>query len=204
MEKLVKNIPSLMKISKLFASLSGLIFLVVGNINLAVFSYVYGIFSDIGYHFLEKKFENKFIFNNKFKLLFDKIYDISLIVTTIILGNLFMIFPLALELVTIKLNKDLKKENIENNNIKTNNLSIINYLGLFSIIQPYLYITFFPILFNELKKQIKSIEKIVCLLEEKEDNIEIIKEKKEYNYDYKVIDNKKINNKIKKLVRKKR
>lgn len=218
MKKIINNIPNVITISRIISCIIGAILFSTGNIIPSVCCYAYGALSDAVDGFLARKLNVVSEFGKRLDAVSDKLFALSLMAPSIVLGNLFMILPMILEGIISGINiySDIKYKDAHTEKIgkkKTIVLFPTMILGLLTSVQPYLYILFIPLLYTSLKLQVKSIEAYVNQVNEFKE-----KEKKECISELKTIeikDNEKeickcnnetkkvINTKKKKLVRKK-
>jgi len=197
MEKLIKNIPNLVKISSIISCLVGLLFL-INNIFISICFYAYGAFSN------NYKFDNiKNNVNNKLEIISNQVYILSLIIPSVILGNYLIVIPFILEETYFILKVCLDRK--YNNGIKRKNILLFStmILGLLAMIEPYLHLLFLPNFLITLRCQTKLVREYVKKKEENKcscviDNKNSIK--KEKTIDKAIV---KVKNKTKKLVRKK-
>lgn len=96
--KIIKNIPNLLTFSRIISSVAAACVFVTGNIPLAFELYVYGAVSDFLDGFAARRLDAFSEFGRKLDALSDKIYAASLLIPSIICGNLLMILPMILEL----------------------------------------------------------------------------------------------------------
>jgi len=107
--KIIKNIPNALTISRIIASLSGAVAFVLGNIPLATGLYLYGAVSDFFDGFAARKLNAFSEFGRKLDALSDKLYAVCLLVPSILCGNLLMLIPLWLEFKISKINLKSQK-----------------------------------------------------------------------------------------------
>lgn len=218
MKKIIRNIPNAITISRIISCIMGAILFSTGNVIPSVCCYAYGALSDAIDGFLARKLNVVSEFGKRLDAISDKLFALSLMAPSIVLGNLFMILPMIFEGIISGINiySDIKYKDAHTEKIgkkKTIVLFPTMILGLLTSVLPYLYILFIPLLYASLKLQVKSIEAYVNQLndfkkkEEKEcisciKKTDIRNNKKEIckcnNKTKKVI-----NSKQKKLVRKK-
>lgn len=223
MNKFKNNIPNLITISRIISSVLGATFFTVGNVPVGIGCYVYGAVSDAFDGFLARKLNAITDLGKKLDPISDKLYALSLMVPSIILGNLFMIIPFVFEGIISGINvyaelKYKKTYTEKVGKLKTIMLFPTMILGLLATKIPNLFILFVPSLFVSLKLQANSMIAYVKQLEESKKNSNL----KSDGYDVKCDNNvnktnelsmdkennmeiikKKENNRVKKLVRKK-
>lgn len=95
--KLIKNIPNVITFSRIIACLGGIVTFVSGNIPLSLSLYIYGAVSDFFDGFAARKLNAFSEFGRRLDALSDKLYAVSLLIPSIICGNLIMAIPLLLE-----------------------------------------------------------------------------------------------------------
>lgn len=96
--KFIKNIPNAITISRIISSTLGALFFILGNIPIASLLYVYGAISDLFDGLAARKLNAYSELGRKLDALSDKLYAASLLVPSILCGNLLMIIPSLLEL----------------------------------------------------------------------------------------------------------
>lgn len=218
MKKIINNIPNAITFSRIISCIIGAILFSTGNVIPSLCCYAYGALSDAIDGFLARKLNVVSEFGKRLDAISDKLFALSLMAPSIVLGNLFMILPMVLEGIISGINiySDIKYKDAHTEKIgkkKTIVLFPTMILGLLALIQPYLFVIFIPLLYASLKLQVKSIEAYVNQVNEfkgKENEecisdlkiIEVKDDEKEIcicNYETKKV----INSKQKKLVRKK-
>lgn len=219
--KIIKNIPNMLTVSRIVSCILGALFLVTGNIPVSVGLYLYGAVSDAFDGFLARKLNATTELGKKLDPVSDKIYALSLIMPSIILGNYFMILTLFLEAIISGINvysnhKHNKVYTEKIGKIKTIMLFPTMITGLFSTIYPKLLLLFLPSFFISTKLQIESV-KTYCkqLSNYNNTNNNLIEKDTEFEEEDKEVDNvldKEIvinynknnsSNKCKRLIRKK-
>lgn len=219
--KIIKNIPNMLTVSRIVSCILGALFLVTGNIPVSVGLYLYGAVSDAFDGFLARKLNATTELGKKLDPVSDKIYALSLIMPSIILGNYFMILTLFLEAIISGINiysnhKHNKVYTEKIGKIKTIMLFPTMITGLFSTIYPKLLLLFLPSFFISTKLQIESV-KTYCKQLSNYNNINnnLIEKDTEFEEEDKEVDNvldKEIvinynknnsSNKCKRLIRKK-
>ena len=161
--KIIKNIPNMLTVSRIVSCILGALFLVTGNIPVSVGLYLYGAVSDAFDGFLARKLNATTELGKKLDPVSDKIYALSLIMPSIILGNYFMILTLFLEAIISGINiysnhKHNKVYTEKIGKIKTIMLFPTMITGLFSTIYPKLLLLFLPSFFISTKLQIESVK----------------------------------------------
>lgn len=220
MKNIKKYIPNLVTITRIISCICGATLFILGNIPLAIASYVYGAVSDAFDGFLARKLNAVSETGKKLDAVSDKIFALSLLIPSIILGNYLMMLPLILEsaISTINIysnNKYHKTHTEKIGKFKTIVLFPTMILGLAIVEVTNLVTAFIPLLIASVTLQIGSILAYNEQLKRyrKEDK-EIknntvnnyneldksISNKKEYTNTF---NNKIVNNKVKKLIRKK-
>lgn len=215
MKKIINNIPNMITISRMISCFIGAILFTTGNIIPSICFYVYGAISDAFDGFLARKLNAVSELGKKLDPISDKLYALSLMIPAIILKNYFMIIPLVFEGIISGINvysetkyKSTYTEKI--GKLKTIMLFPTMILGLLATLEPYLYVAFVPSLFISLKLQAKAMEVYVKQLDElksksnqKLENVDK-EEKKNYSNELnRTLENKKVKDRPKKLVRKK-
>lgn len=218
MKNIKKYIPNLITITRLISCICGATLFTLGNIPLAIVSYIYGAVSDAFDGFLARKLNAVSETGKKLDAVSDKIFAISLLIPSIILGNYLMILPLILEstisIMNIYSNNKYHKTHTEKiGKFKTIVLFPTMILGLTIAKTTNLVTAFIPLLITSVTLQICSIlaynEQIKRYKKEEKENKVVnnyneldksISNKKEYTNTF---NNKIANNKVKKLIRKK-
>ena len=218
MKKIIKNIPNAITISRIISCIMGAILFSTGNVIPSVCCYAYGALSDAIDGFLARKLNVVSEFGKRLDAISDKLFALSLMAPSIVLGNLFMILPMMFEGIISGINiySDIKYKDAHTEKIgkkKTIVLFPTMILGLLTSVLPYLYILFIPLLYASLKLQVKSIEAYVSQLndfkkKEEKESISCIKKTDIRNNKKEICKcnnktKKVINSKQKKLVRKK-
>lgn len=151
--KIIKNIPNAITISRIIASALGAGFFVLGNIPIATLLYVYGAISDLFDGIAARKLNAYSELGRKLDALSDKLYAASLLVPSILCGNLLMLIPSLLELrisyINLKSDKlGFKSKTIRIGKFKTAMLFPTMILGLLTTISLEflpLFLILFPI-----------------------------------------------------------
>lgn len=223
MKGIVNNIPNLITCSRIVSCVLGATFFTIGNIPVAISCYAYGAVSDAFDGFLARKLNAVTELGKKLDPISDKLFALSLMAPSIILGNTLMIIPLVFEGIISSINvyaelKYKKTYTEKVGKLKTIMLFPTMILGLLATKAPNLFVAFVPFVFVCAKLQAESISAYVKQLEENKKNSELNIEKnvfdinieknmkkKEFkevsNVNTCVICNKK--DKVKKLIRKK-
>ena len=175
MKKIINKIPNAITISRIISCVIGAVLFTMGNVVPSLIFYIYGAVSDAFDGFLARKLNAVSEFGKKIDPISDKLYALSLMTPSIILGNYLMILPLLFEGIISGINiySDIKYKNTHTEKvgkIKTIMLFPTMILGLLAIFEPYVYIAFVPSLYVSLKLQTKSIEVYIKQLNELEKN----------------------------------
>lgn len=223
MKDIKKKIPNLITFSRIIACLSGAALFTLGNIPMAIVSYVYGAVSDAFDGYFARKLNAVSETGKKLDAVSDKIFALSLLIPSIILGNYLMILPLVLEGaisgINMYSNHKYHKTHTERiGKFKTIALFPTMILGLTIVEVTNLVIAFIPLLMVSTTLQVGSILAYKEQLkqykrEEMLNNLKINSENKlnsksestyekcnEYTNDISYVRN---NDKVKKLIRKK-
>lgn len=225
MKKIKNNIPNAVTVSRIISCLLGAVFFTVGNIDVAIGCYIYGAISDACDGFLARKLNAVTELGKKLDPISDKIFALSLMSPSIILGNYSMIIPLVLEglISGINIYSDIKYQKTYTEKvgkIKTILLFPTMILGLLATKIPYLYAAYLPLMivtadlqgrsmlayYNQLEKIKKQYENNNFKEEviiEKSNNYTLNNEKTEYKNISNDIAKKNTIHKTKKLIRKK-
>ena len=228
MKKLINNIPNLITMSRIVSCILGATFFTLGNIPIAIGCYVYGAVSDAFDGFLARKLNAVTELGKKLDPISDKLYALSLMAPSIILGNSLMLIPLVFEgiISAINIYAELKYKQTYTEKVgklKTIMLFPTMILGLLTTKIPNLAILFVPSLFISTNLQAKSIMAYATQLDESKrmanlnnDNLDCNIETMENKIDNENTNNigkeknettgvvkKNTKNKVKKLIRKK-
>lgn len=203
MKKIKQNIPNMITISRIISSIVAPISILMGNIPLAVILYIYGAISDCLDGLAARKLNAFTELGRKLDPISDKLYALSLLSSTLILGNYLMLIPLALEgeiaATTISAkNSNINLETERVGKYKTWLLFASIIIGLLATIKPVFYFPLAPLLGYTSYFQIQSIKayenqfynklnktnshKIDVKLNEEDAKKENIKEKIESHY----------------------
>jgi phosphatidylglycerophosphate synthase len=158
-----KNIPNMITISRMVTSLIAPILFVTGNIGGAVCLYVYGAVSDFLDGMAARKLNAFTELGRKLDPISDKLYALSLIVPSLMLGNILMLIPILLEgeiaATTLAANKSgVKIETERVGKYKTWGLFSSAILGLMATQNPVLYFPLVMAMGITTKFQLQSIE----------------------------------------------
>lgn len=203
-EKIKRNIPNMITISRLIASALAATFFVSGNYLGALGLYIYGAVSDAFDGMAARKLNAFTKLGRKLDPFSDKMYAASLLIPSILRGNIFMLLPTILELkISIENYQAMKKgislETERVGKFKTASLFPTMILGLLSTIDPIFLIALAPVFGLSTYLQLESIKaynqqfEIKQQTREKIDDDSILKEAIENN------NQKKINVKKKKI-----
>lgn len=184
MDKLKRNIPNIITISRIISLILGFIFFVNDEIILSIIFYVYGGISDAFDGYFARKLSAYTKFGQYLDAISDKLYFLSLIIILLIYGNYLVILPLIMEIIIsivnyliLKKNKKVFTERV--GKFKTTLLMIDLIIGVLAIkinyfIYPYIIFLLLTLYFqiqtifayiNQLNN--KSSEKIVSFKEKK-------------------------------------
>lgn len=108
-KRVVKNIPNMITISRIISCVLGAGAFVVGNIPMAAGLYIYGAVSDYFDGLTARKLNAFSEFGRKLDALSDKLYAGSLLIPSLLCGNLLMLIPLILELRISQINLKSQK-----------------------------------------------------------------------------------------------
>ena len=184
-KKLIKNIPNLLTWTRIIACIVAASLFVIGNIHAALGFYVYGAVSDLLDGFAARKLNAISEFGRKLDTVSDKLYAGSLLIPSILCGNLIMAIPLALELVISGINlkgqkRGIKTETQRIGKIKTVALFPTMIVGLLSTLDPAFLILLWPMMIVTTNLQYNSIitynNVLNEKLEEKNNRVEVLVE----------------------------
>lgn len=97
MKKIIKNIPNIVTSIRLIMAILSPISLLYNQYLLSFIFYLIGGISDALDGFLARRLDAYSDFGKKLDGLSDKIFALSLVISSVIMGNIFMIIPLFLE-----------------------------------------------------------------------------------------------------------
>ena len=178
MDKLKRNIPNIITISRIISLILGFIFFVNDKIILSIIFYVYGGISDAFDGYFARKLSAYTKFGQYLDAISDKLYFLSLIIILLIYGNYLVLLPLTMEIIIsivnyliLRKNKKVFTERV--GKFKTTLLMIDLIIGIIAIrinyfIYPYIVFLILTLYFhfqtifayiNQLNN--KSSEKIV-------------------------------------------
>lgn len=119
MKKIIKNIPNIVTSIRLIMAILAPISLLYNQYLLSLIFYLIGGISDALDGFLARKLNAYSDFGKKLDGLSDKLFALSLVVSAVIMGNIFMVIPLFLEeriattnIISYKLGLDPSTEKI--------------------------------------------------------------------------------------------
>lgn len=212
MNKLKSNLPNLITSTRIISSVLGAIFFVMGNFPLSIGFYTYGAVSDAIDGFLARKLNATTKLGKKLDPISDKIYALSLITPSIIMGNVFMLITLLLEATISVINtySECKYKNTHTEQTgrkKTIILFPTLILGLIATKNPLYYLAYFPSMYLTTNMQVKSIVAYTKQLKENEvinqSNVQPTNKSSKTTYNTLGNDIKLTNNKVKKLIKRK-
>ena len=178
MDKLKRNIPNIITISRIISLILGFVFFINDKIILSIIFYVYGGISDAFDGYFARKLSAYTKFGQYLDAISDKLYFLSLIIILLIYGNYLVLLPLIMEIIisivnylVLKKNKKVFTERV--GKFKTTLLMIDLIIGIITIrinyfIYPYIVFLILTLYFhfqtifayiNQLNN--KSSEKIV-------------------------------------------
>ena len=111
MDKLKRNIPNIITISRIISLILGFIFFVNDEIILSIIFYVYGGISDAFDGYFARKLSAYTKFGQYLDAISDKLYFLSLIIILLIYGNYLVILPLIMEIIISIVNYLILKKN---------------------------------------------------------------------------------------------
>ena len=95
--KIIKNIPNMITISRISASFLACIMFILGNFPVSLGFYVYAACSDAVDGYFARKLNATSELGRKLDAISDKLFVLSLIFPSIFMGNYLMLIPLFLE-----------------------------------------------------------------------------------------------------------
>lgn len=99
MDKLKRNIPNIITISRIISLILGFIFFINDKIILSIIFYVYGGISDAFDGYFARKLSAYTKFGQYLDAISDKLYFLSLIIILLIYGNYLVLLPLIMEII---------------------------------------------------------------------------------------------------------
>jgi len=193
MDKIKKIIPNTITITRIITSIIAPILLIQGNTIFSIAMYFYGMISDLLDGYTARKFNAYSELGRKLDAISDKIYALSIMLPSIILGNMYMLIPIILETIITSITtyyhfKGIKPKTLRVGKFKTASLFPTIILGLATTKLPILINLFIPLLVLSTKLQLDCIttyyNEFNLLLSKKENNEEIkepLQETKEEN-----------------------
>lgn len=184
MDKLKRNIPNIITISRIISLILGFIFFVNDEIILSIIFYVYGGISDAFDGYFARKLSAYTKFGQYLDAISDKLYFLSLIIILLIYGNYLVILPLIMEIIIsivnyliLKKNKKVFTERV--GKFKTTLLMIDLIIGVLAIKINYFIYSYIIFLLLTLYFQIQTIFAYINQLNNKSsEKIVSFKEKK--------------------------
>ena len=160
--KIKKQIPNMITLSRIVACIMAAINVVIGNYPLAIILYVYGAVSDALDGLAARKLQAFTDFGRVIDPIADKIFALSLLIPSIVMGNILMLIPLSFEAVITSINVKSEKKHGKTKTervgkFKTVSLFITMILGMISTIINEIYFIFLPFLAYTTHLQIQSI-----------------------------------------------
>ena len=161
--KIIKNIPNMITISRISASFLACIMFILGNFPVSLGFYVYAACSDVVDGYFARKLNATSELGRKLDAISDKLFVASLIFPSIIMGNYLMLLPLVLEArisyINLKATKLTNRAITEKvGKLKTIVLFPTIILGFIATRIPSMYFALLPFLITSLKLQGKTIE----------------------------------------------
>ena len=162
MDKLKRNIPNIITISRIISLILGFIFFLNNKIVLSIFFYVYGGISDAFDGYFARKLSAYTKFGQYLDAISDKLYFLSLIIILLIYGNYLVLLPLTMEIIisivnylVLKKNKKVFTERV--GKFKTTLLMIDLIIGVLAIKINYIIYPYIIFLLLTLYFQIQTI-----------------------------------------------
>lgn len=158
MDKLKRNIPNIITISRIISLILGFIFFINDKIILSIIFYVYGGISDAFDGYFARKLSAYTKFGQYLDAISDKLYFLSLIIILLIYGNYLVLLPLTMEIIisivnylVLKKNKKVFTERV--GKFKTTLLMIDLIIGIIAIrinyfIYPYIVFLILTLYFH--------------------------------------------------------
>ena len=173
--KIIKNIPNMITISRISASFLACIMFILGNFPVSLGFYVYAACSDVVDGYFARKLNATSELGRKLDAISDKLFVASLIFPSIIMGNYLMLLPLVLEArisyINLKATKLTNRAITEKvGKLKTIVLFPTIILGFIATKVPSMYFVLFPFLITSINLQSKTIESSKKQLEQRLNN----------------------------------
>lgn len=161
--KLLKNLPNAITMSRILSSILASITFIFGNFWVSLGLYIYSAISDFFDGFAARKLNAFSEFGRKLDAISDKIFVLSLLFPTIILGNYLMLIPFVLETMISLKNLNNNKNNIRIvtervGKFKTAMLFPTMILGLLSSKIPFLNFILIPFIGVTTELQYKTFK----------------------------------------------
>lgn len=203
MNKVKKYLPNMITIGRIVSSVLAPILFLSGSIGAAIGLYCYGMVSDFLDGYTARKFNAYSEFGRKLDAVSDKIFALSVIIPSLVLGNMYMFIPLLLEVAIAVLNGYYQYNGVEARTIwvgkyKTVMLFPTMVLGLVMCKIPELINLFIPFLVVSSKLQVQSCveyinqyRSLIAMGESNADlekNMDVVLEKVEEEKDKPVMD----------------
>lgn len=162
-QKIIKNIPNSITISRIISSIAGASLFLSGLYMPSIICYIYGAISDFLDGHFAKKLNAYSDLGRKLDAVSDKIYALALSLPAILNGNLLMIIPLFMEGKIGFYNKKCEKEGKKVytkrvGKFKTAMLFPSLIIGLIASQIPFFYLILLPFLYNTIKLQVKTYQ----------------------------------------------
>ena len=173
--KIFKNIPNFITVSRIITSLLASLSFILGNFGLSIGLYIYSASSDFFDGFLARKLNAFSELGRKLDAISDKLFMLSLLLPTIILGNYLMLIPFVFESLISLNNLKSNKQNIRIvtervGKFKTAMLFPTMILGLISSRMPILIFPLIPFIGVTTTLQYKTFKSYQKQKEERLEN----------------------------------
>lgn len=161
--RILKQIPNLITLSRIISSILATITFISGNFPFAIGLYVYSAISDALNGIAARKLNAFSELGRKLDAASDKLFILSLILPTIVLGNYLMMLPFSLEGIiainNLKMNKKCKRVVTERiGKFKTSILFPTMILGLIACKVPVFNIILLPFVAITTNLQYKTLK----------------------------------------------
>lgn len=178
MEKLKKQIPNIITITRIISSILAVLLFIKGKTALSVVLYIYGAISDTIDGYLARKYSLVSKLGKYLDAICDKLYTLSIIILGLMYGNYLMLILLIFESAIAIINYLILRKNGKNytervGKFKTILLFITMILGLIATKEKYSYYLFILFLFFTVYFQIQSVFAYLNQLNNKTSEVEI-------------------------------
>ena len=178
-EKIVKKIPNALTIIRLLSSFIAPVLFIKGSIMPCISLYSLGVITDCLDGYIARKFDAVSELGRKLDAISDKVFALSVITLSIIMGNSIMFLPLILESLIAFVNVAFKSKGImtKTNRVGKFKTVILFPTSIFGLAMTKLYSlinVFVPLLILSTRLQLQTLASYIneykCEYEKKHDN----------------------------------